>query len=106
MRTTVGGRAADGSQPEASPNANQTTSDQCNEQYGTLKKDLEAAAQPIRDVKQRRAPATALCSLITAYGEVENKIIEFLDANSTRCRFPRNFGDDEESSCDDRKAGG
>jgi hypothetical protein len=95
MCSTVGGRAAgDGSQPEALPNVNQTTSDQCKEQYGALKKDLEAAAQPIREVKQRRGPAAALCGLITAYGEAEIKIIEFVDANSTRCGFSRNFGDD------------
>jgi hypothetical protein len=86
--------ASDGAQPSTnSSNANQMTFEQCNEQYSGLRKDLEAAAQPIRDVKQRRAPTTGLCGLITAYGEVEVPLIEFIDANSTQCRFPANIGE-------------
>ena len=73
------------------PATEQTTVDQCRQQYRALRQDVEAKAQPIRDVRDvshSRVPASTLCKLVTTYEEAELRMISFIEANSSKCRIP------------------
>jgi hypothetical protein len=75
----------------SAPATEQTTIDECRQQYSALRLDVEAKAQPIRDVRDvshRRLPASTLCKLVTTYEEAELRMISFIEANSSKCRIP------------------
>jgi hypothetical protein len=81
-------RAVDSPQiplPSASSTTEQTTLDQCRQQYSALTQDVEAKAEPIRDASHGRLPASAVCKLLTDYTEAELRLISFVEANSNKC---------------------
>jgi hypothetical protein len=83
------------SSPSAVPTTDQTTIDQCRQQYSALRQDVDAKAQPIRDardVSHGRVPASTLCKLVTIYEEAELRMISFIEANSSKCRIPDEIG--------------
>jgi|SRR6266403_4669798 hypothetical protein len=77
--------------PSTAPTTEQTTVDQCRQQYSALRQDVEAKAQPIRDARDvnhgRISANTMTCKLFTALGEAESRMIDFVKANSNRCGF-------------------
>jgi hypothetical protein len=78
--------------PSATPTTDQTTIDQCRQQYSALRQDVDAKAQPIRDARDVRVPASTLCKLVTIYEEAELRMISFIEANSSKCRIPDEIG--------------
>jgi hypothetical protein len=94
----VGARAEDSSplpSPSAAPTTEQTTVDQCQQQYSALRQDAEAKAQAIRDVRDvshGRVSASTLCKLVTVYEQAELRMIGFIEANSSKCRIPDEIG--------------
>jgi hypothetical protein len=81
--------------PSAAPATEQTSIDQCQQQYSALKRDIEAKAQPIRDVRDvshSRVSASTLCKLVTTYEEAELRMITFIEANSSKCHIPDEIG--------------
>jgi hypothetical protein len=79
------------------PATEQTTIDQCRQQYSALRLDVEAKAQPIRDVRDvshSRVPASTLCK----YEEAELRMISFIEANSSKCRIPDEIGKNARST--------
>jgi hypothetical protein len=99
LASSIVGARADNSRPLPSPGAapatEQTTIDQCRQQYSALRRDVEAKAQPIRDVRDvshSRVPASTLCKLVTIYEEAEFRMISFIEANSRECRIPDEIG--------------
>jgi hypothetical protein len=99
LTSSVVGAYADNSRPLPSPGATpateQTTIDQCRQQYSALSQDVEKKAQPIRNVRDMahsRVPASTLCKLVTFYEEAELRLISFIEANSGKCRIPDEIG--------------
>jgi hypothetical protein len=62
-----------------------------------LRQDVEAKAQPIRDARDvnhgRISANTMTCKLVTALGEAESRMIDFVTANSNRCGFSIEISD-------------
>jgi hypothetical protein len=71
--------------PRTPPTTEEATINQCRQQYSALRRDVEAKAHPLRDV--RGVPAITICSLLTTLGEAELTMISFVEANSSRCRI-------------------
>jgi hypothetical protein len=86
--SSIVGARTDGSVPPlpgAPPTTEQTTIDQCRQQYSALRLDVDAKAEPIRDASRGRVSAYAVCQLLTAYEEAELRLISFVETNSNRC---------------------
>lgn len=99
LTSLIVGARADNSRPLPSPSAapatEQTIINQCRQQYSALRQDVEAKAQPIRDVSDvshSKMPASTLCNLITIYEEAEFRMISFIEVNSSKCRIPDEIG--------------
>jgi hypothetical protein len=79
--------------PSALSTAEQVIIDQCRDQYGALRQEVETKAEPIRDADHSRISAPALCKLLISYAEVEYKMISFIFANSNKCGIPREISE-------------
>jgi hypothetical protein len=96
LTSSIVGARGDDSRPLPSPSATteQTTIDQCRQQYDALWRDVEAKGEPIGDASQAgpgRLSAYTACKLVTIYEEAERRMLDFIEANSNKCGVPHEF---------------
>jgi hypothetical protein len=62
--------------------------DACMKEFVPLRQEAEARGKLIRAASARRAPAAEACELIGNFGRSEIRMIQYVDANATRCGIP------------------
>jgi hypothetical protein len=68
-------------------------SDACNSEFTPLREEAEARGRLIRAASARRAPRGEACELIGNFAQSEIRMIEYVNANATRCAIPARIAD-------------
>ncbi|WP_420968968.1 hypothetical protein [Bradyrhizobium sp. B120] len=61
------------------------SAESCTRDFAPLREDAEMKGRLIRAAADRHAPAAESCGLIRNYGRAEIKMIDYVEANATRC---------------------
>jgi hypothetical protein len=67
--------------------------DACNSEFTPLRKEAEERGGLIRAASTRHAPPGEACELIGNFARSEIKMIEYVNANATRCGIPPEIAD-------------
>jgi len=67
--------------------------DACMKEFAPLRREAEERGKLIKAASARHAPPGEACELIGNFGQSEIKMIEYIDANSTKCGIPPQVAD-------------
>jgi hypothetical protein len=84
----AGQAGAQGAPPPASG-----PSEGCMKEFVPLREEAEKRGKLIKAASDRKAPPDEACKLIASYGEAEISMIKYVEANSAKCGFPSQIGD-------------
>ena len=68
--------------------ATQANAQACQQEFETLKGDLEKRGNALKTAGQRKAPAQDICQLLRRYTETEAKMIKFFEQKKVACQVP------------------